>query len=71
MSLDGCRRTFQTSYLHECALASHLRGNKLSHGLAHEIVVGTHEGSVFIAVGSAVEEYDGDAAVVCTVDDGR
>ena len=71
MAVDGCRRTFQTGNLHERALASHLRGYELSHGLAHEIVVGTHEGGVFIAVGSAVEEYDGDAAVVCTVDDGR
>ena len=69
MTLNGSRRTFQPRNLHKSALASHLRGDKLSHGLAHEMVVGTHEGGVFVAVGSSVEEYDGYAAVVCAVDD--
>ena len=70
MALDGWRRPFQTCNLHQCALAVHVVGYELAHGVAYGIVVGAHVGGIFVAVGAAVEEYHGYAAVVCLVDYG-
>ena len=69
MTLYGGRRTNKTRDFGHHSPALHLLGNKLAHGLAHLVVVGTHKSGVFFAVGAAVEQYHRDALVVGLVDD--
>ena len=71
MTLYGGRRTNKTRDFGHHSPALHLLGNKLAHGLAHLVVVGTHKSGVFFAVGAAVEQYHRDALVVGFVDDLR
>ena len=70
VAVDGGRRAFQSHNLHHLALAVEPCGNVFSHQAPHLVVVGSHEGGVFLRVGLALEHDDGDAQVVGTVDGG-
>ena len=70
VALNGGRRPLQSCNLHQGPLPLHLFGDEVSHGVPDFVVVGSHVGSVFVAVGLPVEEDDGDAPVVGLIDDG-
>ena len=71
MTFDGGWRAFQPHDFHDSPLAIQLRGNVFTHYTAHLIVVGTDKGGVFLWIGLAFKNDNGDAFVVGAVDGGR
>ena len=68
MPLDGRGGVFESFDLQYAAFSMKLMCDILSHGFSHLIVVGTDESSVFLGVGLAFEDNDGNTLVIGTVD---
>ena len=61
------RRAFQSFDFQDKSLAF-LPDNVFAYHAAHHLVVGSHEGRIFVRVGLAVEENHGNSLVVGSVD---
>ena len=68
MPLNGRGGVFESFDLQYAAFSMKLMCDILSHGFSHLIVVGTDESCVFLGVGLAFEDNDGNTLVIGTVD---
>ena len=71
MTVDGRRGAFESRDFEHVALSAQLIGDVFAHGMAHGVIVGTHEGGVVRTVGLAVEKYHLDAFLEGAVDGWR